>query len=136
MSTAVDTHTQTSAHAALIARAEDFPMEEVLKRYVKDKNLPLQVAHEHERELKRFLALCALNPKGSYGMAGPVDELWHTFLLFTKNYAFFCDEVAGVFLHHVPNTAESRRDITSYNTGSSHKCMHDSGVVSPTQASA
>ena len=35
-------------------------------------------------------------------MTGAVDELWHTFVIFTREYAAFCDAVAGRFLHHVP----------------------------------
>src|SRR6266496_4410333 len=96
----------------ILTRAMSFPMEEVLERYAKDQNLPLEVACEHERELKRYLALCALNPASSYGMRGPIDELWHTFVIFTEKYASFCDQVAGRFLHHSPN-ASPRTDQTA-----------------------
>lgn len=87
-----------------VARAMVFPMEEVIERYAKDQNLPLPVAREHERELKRYLALSASEPAG-FGMRGPIDELWHTFILFTEKYASFCDQVAGRFLHHTPGNA-------------------------------
>jgi hypothetical protein len=33
-----------------------------------------------------------------------VDEMWHTFLLFTEEYAAYCDRVFGRFLHHHPTT--------------------------------
>jgi hypothetical protein len=95
---------------ALIDRALAFPMDSVLDRYAAEHELPLEVAREHEREVKRFLALCALQPEASYGMAGPVDELWHTFITFTVDYARFCDEVAGRFIHHVPTGPEARDD--------------------------
>lgn len=32
-----------------------------------------------------------------------VDIGWHTFILFTVDYAAFCDRVAGRFIHHVPD---------------------------------
>lgn len=42
------------------------------------------------------------------------DLAWHTFLLYTAEYAEFCRDVAGVYLHHDPadesalvNTAEA-----------------------------
>jgi hypothetical protein len=35
-------------------------------------------------------------------MMGAIDELWHTFVIFTREYAQFCQAVAGQFLHHVP----------------------------------
>lgn len=32
-----------------------------------------------------------------------VDIGWHTFILYTVDYAAFCDRVAGRFIHHVPD---------------------------------
>jgi hypothetical protein len=36
-------------------------------------------------------------------MKGQIDEIWHTFILFTDEYATFCAEVAGRFIHHAPS---------------------------------
>ena len=91
---------------AVIERALSFPMSEVVQRYAKEQRLPLSVAEEHSIELKRYLALCALHPDTSYGMRGPIDEFWHTFIVFTERYAAFCDQIAGRFLHHFPNVPE------------------------------
>ncbi len=98
----------------VIARAMAFPMESVIQRYAADQKLPMSVAAEHEIELKRFLSLCAMNRSASYGMAGPVDELWHTFIIFTREYAQFCRSVAGHFIHHVPTTLNTRADSKGY----------------------
>lgn len=91
-------------HAAteIITRAASYPMDHVVARYADDEDISVDVATEHERELKRFLALCAANGGKRYGMRGPIDHLWHTFIMFTKDYADFCDSVAGRFIHHVP----------------------------------
>ena len=35
-----------------------------------------------------------------------VDELWHAYLLFTREYQQFCNEV-GHFIHHTPETDKS-----------------------------
>lgn len=86
----------------IVSRALSFPFDDILKRYSKDYDINLEIAKEHEKELKRFLALAAIHPQRIYGMAGDVDKLWHTFLLFTKQYLQFSEEVAGRFLHHVP----------------------------------
>ncbi|MFE3171822.1 glycine-rich domain-containing protein [Amycolatopsis sp. NPDC059090] len=32
----------------------------------------------------------------------PVDIGWHTFILYTREYAEFCERVAGRFIHHEP----------------------------------
>lgn len=37
-----------------------------------------------------------------------VDEAWHEFILFTKNYAEFCEKALGRFLHHTPSSAMSK----------------------------
>ena len=31
-----------------------------------------------------------------------VDDLWHEFILYTRNYKAFCDQAFGGFLHHSP----------------------------------
>jgi hypothetical protein len=31
-----------------------------------------------------------------------IDEMWHVFLLFTRDYAALCDEHLGGFVHHDP----------------------------------
>lgn len=100
--------------ADTILRAMQFPLDEVILRYSRDMNLPLETAREHERELRRFLILCAINPCAEYGMTGPIDNLWHTFLLFTRLYAKFCGEVAGKFLHHEPTSNNQKLSRTAY----------------------
>src|SRR5262245_926281 len=35
------------------------------------------------------------------------DDLWHEFILFTKNYEAFCNKAFGRFLHHTPAVALS-----------------------------
>jgi hypothetical protein len=87
----------------IIDRAMCFNMEMVVNRYAKEEELPIEVAREHERELKRYLALCALKTDGFYGMRGPIDNLWHTFVTFTKPYFDFCDRVGSGYIHHFPN---------------------------------
>jgi len=31
-----------------------------------------------------------------------VDDLWHEFILYTRDYKLFCDKAFGNFLHHTP----------------------------------
>lgn len=87
----------------IVEKAEQFPMEKVIARYMDEAEVDPQRAAGHERELKRFLALCAIY-HGPIGMRGKVDELWHEFLMFTEDYHRFCDELGGKFIHHIPNS--------------------------------
>lgn len=60
-----------------------------------DNNISAELAATHERELKRFLAICIIYQE-PIGMRGAVDELWHTFIMFTKNYASFCKKFLDI----------------------------------------
>jgi predicted metal-dependent enzyme (double-stranded beta helix superfamily) len=87
---------------AIVERAGAFDLTEVVSRYQKDFGVDDETAGLHEVELKRYLTLAALYPDAPLGMNGKVDDLWHTFLLFTESYQRFCREVAGYFIHHRP----------------------------------
>jgi len=52
-----------------------------------------------------FLVLCAAGHGEGYSPSPLVDIGWHTFLLYTRDYAAFCQRVAGRFIHHVPDDA-------------------------------
>lgn len=36
----------------------------------------------------------------------PIDEMWHNFILYTKDYQDFCSHYFGQFIHHYPDIAE------------------------------
>lgn len=56
-------------------------------------------------EFKKYAALVQLSEDTGLAMISPkVDEVWHQFILFTKEYTTFCQNILGRFLHHVPNT--------------------------------
>jgi len=81
----------------------DYPIPRVLARYKKDYNVSDELALIHEKELKRYFILCGTYPNESLDMFSPeVDNLWHTFILYTKDYEKFCHEIFGYFLHHCP----------------------------------
>jgi hypothetical protein len=90
-------------------RALSYPLEHVLTRYRLSHDVPPAVALLHERELKRYLLLCAEYPDISLPVSPVIDELWHEFLLHTRDYMAFCNDLAGGFIHHVPMTAIDSR---------------------------
>ncbi|MFD9887978.1 glycine-rich domain-containing protein [Amycolatopsis sp. NPDC059027] len=49
-----------------------------------------------------YLATCAKVTE-SLAPSATVDIGWHTFILHTREYAEFCDRIAGRFIHHVPH---------------------------------
>ena len=73
----------------VIETAMSFPMDDLLRKYCMEHSVTIETAREHEREIKRFLALSVINSSTKYVMSGPMDELWHSFILFTKKYHDF-----------------------------------------------
>ncbi len=43
-----------------------------------------------------------------------IDDMWHTFLLFTQDYAEFSMNYFGYFLHHSPNTEGGDHESEAY----------------------
>jgi hypothetical protein len=95
-------HPNPAERTRVVAAAMAFPLDDVVARYRRETDSAPDVAADLERELRRYLAICALYPDTRVPMKGPVDELWHLFITFTHDYAEFCRQVAGRFIHHVP----------------------------------
>lgn len=95
-----------------VHRAMEFQLNDIITRYARDYELSYEDAERHMFELRRFLAMCAINDGPAYGMRGQIDEAWHTFIMFTREYADFCQAVGGRFIHHQPNTDSEGRSNT------------------------
>jgi len=85
----------------------------------------LEQEHGHQREkaccivdeTARFLTLCATYPDTAFAPSVLVDQGWHAFILYTRDYAEFCDRIAGRFLHHQPTDgAAGERPPTARDT--------------------
>ncbi len=79
----------------------------VVQRYSHDNNVSLAEAHVLFEETKKFLAVCASASAEEIIHLSPSevqDQMWHTFILHTKDYMDFCYDQFGIFLHHVPCT--------------------------------
>ena len=70
-----------------------------------------------------FLRLCAARPDGAYGPSPLVDVGWHTFILYTQEYADFCMRIAGQFIHHWPtDDDEVSVEVTSDTVAAMVEC--------------
>jgi hypothetical protein len=49
-----------------------------------------------------FLQLCGEYSDLRFTPATPVDDGWHIFVLYTREYAQFCNQLCGRFIHHTP----------------------------------
>lgn len=93
----------------LLERALAYPAPYVVERLVNDRVVGSAAAGERLfTEIKRYLVLNVLHPEVVVGMySARVDEAWHAFLLYTREYADFCDRYLGRFLGHTPRNAPS-----------------------------
>jgi hypothetical protein len=98
------------AAPASLAEVLAFRHPGVIRRYCKDHGASAAEAEEVFREMLKWLYLGSRCPADGEATAGCVmtpdivklDWMWHAFLLFTADYAAFCDRYFGSFLHHVP----------------------------------
>ena len=67
----------------------------------------LQLFHD----TKLFLFICGVNTDRGYVPPKAIDNGWHEFLLYTEDYANFCDRYFGRFLHHRPYQPEAPINI-------------------------
>ncbi|WP_100444848.1 glycine-rich domain-containing protein [Glycomyces xiaoerkulensis] len=62
-----------------------------------------------------FIAACAAT-SAPLSPSAAVDLGWHAFILHTRDYAAFCETVAGGFIHHVPHVESANTEEAAVQT--------------------
>jgi hypothetical protein len=109
--------TLDAEHWVAVRRIVAHDLGTVRRRLLDREILGVSVVDEALREYRRYVVLARLSaPLGlgePLGMFSPeVDEVWHAHLLHTHDYAAFCDEVFGGFLHHEPLVGRLSEDAS------------------------
>ncbi|WP_413809807.1 glycine-rich domain-containing protein [Streptomyces sp. OE57] len=100
MTVTVERPLGTAADARTLLSAD--LLDRLATRIVKDHDIALPLAER--------IAACANNTSQPLTPSKTIDIGWHTFILHTRDYADFCQRVAGHFIHHVPtDPAEGKR---------------------------
>lgn len=76
----------------------------VIRRLARDKHLSKRAARTRFVEMLKFLEVCAATRQ----VVSPpprIDDAWHAFVLFTRDYAAYCEARFGFFVHHDPSEA-------------------------------
>ena len=55
-----------------------------------------------ERALRQYHVVAILDPRNEHAISDTLDPFWHAQILHTRQYARFCDETMGHFIHHEP----------------------------------
>jgi hypothetical protein len=74
----------------------------LVDRIVKEWRMSRPLAERVMDQALGYLRLCAAEPEVTFSPSPLVDIGWHVFILHTKAYADFCDQLAGRFIHHTP----------------------------------
>jgi len=89
----------------------EYDLDFITKRFGEEHGLAADKAKLYEREMKRYFLL-RFTQKRRYGMMGMVDDYWHLFIIYTKQYHEFCEKAFGAYLHHSPAVAPDN-NVTS-----------------------
>lgn len=61
--------------------------------------------------LKQYYLLPIIDPRNAHAVSDTIDPFWHAHILHTRQYAAFCDDVLGSFMHHEPLDHGRARDV-------------------------
>ena len=87
--------------------------EVILEKFEEETHFSRDKTELVAQELKRYLAMSVVNNEVKPMMfSSEVDNLWHDFVLFTKEYQEFCTNYAGEFIHHKPFPKKERDSKT------------------------
>lgn len=96
-------NTQTKINLALSYENAD-----IVEKFSIEYEAEQEIAKQYFVEVKKFLYLCA-NTTDRLAPSAEIDKIWHTFILFTKDYRQYCMHFLGKFIDHVP---EVKKDTT------------------------
>ena len=90
---------------------------EYIKTYIFHKSIKKKIIDKHPQltndqvhlvftALRDYFWMCNKAKRKMVAMPSQiVDDAWHEFILFTRNYKIFCKKSLGRFLHHTPTEA-------------------------------
>lgn len=95
--------------------------QDIIDRYVVDYDATAEDAALLFEDVKRWLWMCAeAKRETAEGLDVPtptifdeqeaLDDMWHTFILFTPAYVDFCFGNFGTYLHHEPTPERVKRE--------------------------
>ena len=93
-------------HSSAVANAtmrtlENYWSAELIERFQDKLGVDREQSELLFDDLKKFLLIAAM-VEGQWAPPTAIDEAWHQFILYTREYAFFCNSVFGQMIHHTP----------------------------------
>lgn len=100
---------QDQTITVVIEAIQSYNFDHVRERIVRKKLLSEDIVDEAIAEYKRYMTMNARTSDRLTMFSEPIDEVWHQHILFTRDYANFCEKAVGHFVHHDPMTPEQQR---------------------------
>lgn len=82
------------------------PLAQIKERVLSEGSIGQELIDTAILEYRKFMALFASGCRNLAMCSKEVDEIWHTHILFTRDYMKFCRKGIGDYVHHVPNTTD------------------------------
>jgi hypothetical protein len=116
MLSSISTITEYQCSAVINRYKKDYPnntlqAEDALRELVKY----FWISQKHQLDLKQFpdkeelKFICGMHPEMT-----EIDDMWHTFLLFTKEYMAFGKKYFDIYLHHVPKPENEEYSVEEF----------------------
>ena len=111
--------TQPRTQVCTFNEALNYQNDSIVYKFMEYYDVSFEEASDLFEETKKWMWLCAVAiEEHRQGQQPPqltidesmmfLDEMWHTFILFTREYHWYCMEKFGFFIHHVPTTKEEK----------------------------
>lgn len=84
------------------ATALSWNLDHVKTFMVKREHYDPAYVEELANEYRRFLGIIAYHRKERFPISEAVDKMWHTHILFTRDYTKMSKAVRGEYIHHEP----------------------------------
>lgn len=116
--TILETEVELSTQESLVYREMISPSlwQRLTDRIEKEEGADSESSQKIMNESLGFLVACAENSGVALSPSEKVDVGWHTFILYTKDYAEFCENIAGEFIHHEPSDSKEAEQTTEAMT--------------------
>lgn len=89
-----------------LAKLQDYDLSFVAQRLNNKQLLPSHLIESAIIDFKRFIGLVVLGYSNLSVPSREVDEVWHNFILYTKEYHLFSNRFYGKYIHHCPSDSK------------------------------
>ena len=102
-----------SGKICCLDKALEYQNDDIVYRFTTVWDVNFVEAQDLFLETKKWLWLCAQPEKQKLTIATPlliIDEMWHNFVLFSREYMKYCHDCFGRYIHHAPTPHRNKEE--------------------------